>query len=114
MPPPNLSHPNPPPSLADKIDDCLDLDVSEMEMLYSIMRAICEHLNVSTNALEAVAQNNAVIVPRHLTVEMADEFHDTILIECNPADKSASVLNDLQTYLAVVEASPYIKKEIHQ
>ena len=46
-----------------------------------------------------------VVVPREPTEAMLQTFHDTVLIECYPYARTASVLNDRATYRAMIAAA---------
>lgn len=58
---------------------------------------------LASAGLLPVAQEGWQLVPKQPTEAMLAVLHDQVQIQCNPADKSASILNDAEVYSAMVK-----------
>lgn len=56
--------------------------------------------------IAALSAAGWVIVPVEPTEKMLQTFRDSVLIECYPYARTASVLNDRATYHAMIAAAP--------
>lgn len=54
--------------------------------------------------LSALTAAGYAVVPREPTEAMLQTFHDTIVIECRPNKREASVLNDIDVWAAMLAA----------
>ena len=65
----------------------------------------CEWRKGAEADLAALSAAGLVVVPKEPTEKMLQTFHDTIVIQCRPDKREASVLNDIDVWNAMIAAA---------
>jgi len=69
---------------------------------------------IASDILAHLSAKGMAVVPVEPTAAMLDALHDKVLIRADPALRECSILNDRETYAAMLSASPYGKAPMQE
>jgi len=69
---------------------------------------------IASDILAHLSAKGMAVVPVEPTAAMLDALHDKVLIRADPALRECSILNDRETYAAMLSASPYGKASMQE